>query len=102
MNLGKALVDLATVPVRVGLVATEAGLQFAKQQLEAARPGYHPITTTSVERVIAEARPAPGSGTPVPAEAIDAPAAAPEAAPAPEVDMPAADGDPTRPAPVGR
>lgn len=88
------------MPTYQALVATEAGLQFAKQQLEAARPGYHPITTASVERVIAEAKPAPGSGTPLPAEAArPAPEAAPTA-PA-RTRMPAADGDPTRPAPSG-
>src|SRR5690606_15779620 len=78
------------MPTYQALVATEAGLQFAKEQLEAARPGYHPITTASVERVIAEARPAPGSGTPVPP-----PAAATGPAPAAvdaEPAMPAADG----------
>ncbi|NLA67248.1 MAG: M1 family metallopeptidase [Gammaproteobacteria bacterium] len=87
------------MPTYQALVATEAGLQFAKEQLEAARAGYHPITTASVERVIAEARPAPGSGTPVPP-----PAAATGPAPAAvdaEPAMPAADGDPTRPAPTG-
>ena len=88
------------MPTYEALVATEAGLQFARQQLEAARPGYHPITTASVERVIAGARPAPGSGTPAPAAAAaDAPAPAAPDAPAPA--PPAVDGEPTRPAPGG-
>src|SRR5690606_31544163 len=89
------------MPTYQALVATEAGLEFAKQQLAAARPGYHPITTGSVERVIAEADPAPGSGTPVVSALTE-----PEVPAAPEADddvpvMPAADGDPTRPAPIG-
>src|SRR5690606_21260379 len=50
------------MPTYQALVATESGLAFAKEQLEAARPGYHPITTASVEKLIAEAKPAPGSG----------------------------------------
>ena len=90
------------MPTYQALVATEAGLAFAKEQLEAARPGYHPITTGSVEKLIAEAKPAPGSGTPFMPGTIE-PAVAPDA----EVDaappaMPAADGDPTRPAPTDR
>ncbi|GGJ97906.1 M1 family metallopeptidase [Luteimonas terricola] len=89
------------MPTYQALVATEAGLEFAKQQLAAARPGYHPITTGSVERVIAEAKPAPGSGIPVAPAALEAvEAAPPQADDAPA--MPAADGDPTRPAPTGR
>ncbi|MEN1972290.1 M1 family metallopeptidase [Luteimonas sp. MJ204] len=89
------------MPTYQALVATEAGLGFAKEQLAAARPGYHPITTGSVERVIAEAKPAPGSGTPVAPAAVEPaePAPQPPAEDAPA--MPAADGDPTRPAPTG-
>ena len=92
------------MPTYQALVATEAGLAFAKEQLEAARPGYHPITTGSVEKLIAEAKPAPGSGTPFLPAAVE-PAAVPEAdvdADAATPAMPAADGDPTRPAPTGR
>ncbi|MGY1530920.1 M1 family metallopeptidase [Luteimonas sp. A649] len=88
------------MPTYQALVATEAGLEFAKQQLDAARPGYHPITTGSVERVIAEAKPVPGSGTPIVPAVEAAEAASPQVDDAPA--MPAADGDPTRPAPTGR
>ncbi len=103
------------MPTYQALVATEAGLAFAKEQLEAARPGYHPITTGSVEKLIAEAKPAPGSGMPAvpagvdpvepkPADAgaSDAEAEAGSSDAAEEVPaIPAADGDPTRPAPNG-
>lgn len=43
---------------------TEAGLALARAAFEQARPGYHPITTASVEKVIAEARPAPSPAPP--------------------------------------
>jgi leukotriene-A4 hydrolase len=89
------------MPTYEALAATGAGLEFAKEQLAAARPGYHPITTASVEKVIADARPAAGSGTRIAPAAVEpaAPAPAPaDGAPA----MPAADGDPTRPAPTRR
>ncbi len=80
------------MPTYEALAATEGGLAFAKEVFATARPGYHPITTGSVERVIAEAKPRPGP----PMAQPPAPAAAPE----PEVpSMPSADGDPTRPAP---
>jgi leukotriene-A4 hydrolase len=64
------------LPVYEALVQTEPGLALAREAFARARPGYHPITTASVERVIAEAKPRP------------APVAAP---PAPE---PPADTDP--------
>jgi len=54
------------MPVYEALVKTDAGLALAKDAFAKARPGYHPITTGSVEKVIAEARPAPtanGDGT---------------------------------------
>ena len=35
----------------------EMGLALAKDAFAKARPGYHPITTGSVEKVIAEAKP---------------------------------------------
>src|SRR5690606_31706042 len=90
------------MPTYEALVATATGLQFAREQLEAARPGYHPITTTSVERVIAQANPAPGSGVPLAPAAFEPAAPQPAEEPAPAPAVPAADGDPTRPAPTGR
>ncbi|TDK22748.1 M1 family peptidase [Luteimonas aestuarii] len=56
------------VPVYEALVQTEPGLALAREAFARARPGYHPITTGSVERIIAEARPRP-----VPAAAPAAP-----------------------------
>jgi leukotriene-A4 hydrolase len=55
------------IPVYQALAATEAGLALARETLEAARPGYHPITTASVAKVLAEAKPAP-SPAPAPGE----------------------------------
>ncbi|MGY1408469.1 MULTISPECIES: M1 family metallopeptidase [unclassified Luteimonas] len=46
------------MPVYTALVGTQDGLALAKAAFEQARPGYHPITTASVEKVIAEAKPA--------------------------------------------
>ncbi len=43
------------MPTYEALVKTPEGLALAKQVLADARPGYHPITTGSVEEVIAEA-----------------------------------------------
>ena len=43
------------MPTYEALVQTPEGLALAKQVFEKARPGYHPITTGSVERVIAGA-----------------------------------------------
>ncbi|NYZ61741.1 M1 family metallopeptidase [Luteimonas deserti] len=60
------------MPIYTALVQTEPGLALAKEIFEKARPGYHPITTGSVERVIAEATPAPApapaAGEPTPVE----------------------------------
>src|SRR5690606_23024758 len=36
------------------LAGTKEGREFARQVFEQARPGYHPITTTSVEAVLAD------------------------------------------------
>jgi len=47
------------MPVYEALVKTEPGLALAKDAFAKARPGYHPITTASVEKVIAEAKPVP-------------------------------------------
>src|SRR3546814_404930 len=64
------------MPTYDALVQTEDGLALAKAVFAKARPGYHPITTGSVQEVIDEAKPA--AATAKPAEA-DAPA---DAAPA--------------------
>ncbi len=68
------------MPTYNALVQTETGLAFAKQVFEAAKPGYHPITTGSVQKVIDEAKPAAAPATPAPAP--EAQSAAPAAAPA--------------------
>jgi leukotriene-A4 hydrolase len=84
------------MPTYEALVKTEAGLAFAKEVFAKAKPGYHPITTASVEKLIAEAKPQPGTGAIAPVQ--PAPASDPQEEEAPE--MPAADGDATRPAPT--
>ncbi|MCD9006090.1 M1 family metallopeptidase [Luteimonas sp. XNQY3] len=71
------------MPIYTALVQTEAGLALAKQIFATARPGYHPITTGSVEKLISEAKPAPA---PAPDEASAADTAEP--------------GDATTPAPA--
>jgi aminopeptidase N len=82
------------VPIYRALVATPDGLAFAQQVFARARPGYHPITTGTVEQVIAEARPV-APATPA------APAAAPAAAaPAPAAGSAKADAQATDPAPA--
>jgi aminopeptidase N len=43
------------MPTYEALVATPAGLQMARDIFAQARPGYHPITTASVEAAIAKA-----------------------------------------------
>ncbi len=73
------------MPIYTALVQTEPGLALAKQIFATARPGYHPITTGSVEKLINEAKPAP------------APAPAPVETPAPDAAAPA---DPAAPAPA--
>src|SRR5690606_29067626 len=47
------------IPIYEALVETAPGLALARETFEQARPGYHPITTASVEKVIAEADPPP-------------------------------------------
>ena len=47
------------MPTYEALAATPEGLQLAEAAFAKARPGYHPITTGSVEAVIAEAKQAP-------------------------------------------
>ena len=66
------------MPIYNALAATEDGLAFAKQVFARARPGYHPITTGSVQKVIDEARPE-ARVLPQAADAAE-PATAPDAA----------------------
>ena len=66
------------MPIYNALAASEDGLAFAKQVFARARPGYHPITTGSVQKVIDEAKPAPRV-LPQAADAAE-PATAPDAA----------------------
>ena len=47
------------LPIYAELVKTPKGLELAKQAFEKAKPGYHPITTASVEDMIAKAEAAP-------------------------------------------
>jgi leukotriene-A4 hydrolase len=63
------------MPTYTALAKTEAGLALAKSVFEKAKPGYHPITTGSVQKVIDEAKPAP-TPVPTPAPAVLAPASA--------------------------
>ena len=53
------------MPIYAELVKTPEGLAFAKDVFAKARPGYHPITTGSVEAAIAKAE--AGAQTPAPA-----------------------------------
>ena len=43
------------LPIYAELVKTPEGLAFAKEVFERARPGYHPITTASVQDMLAKA-----------------------------------------------
>ena len=64
------------MPTYNALVQTEAGLALAKQVFAEAKPGYHPITTGSVQKAIDEAKPAPSApAAPTPPQAPEAPAA---------------------------
>ena len=47
------------MPTYEALVKTPEGLKLAEEVFAKARPGYHPITTGSVEGVIAGAKQAP-------------------------------------------
>ena len=80
------------IPVYEALVETAPGLALARETFELARPGYHPITTAAVARVIEGANPPPapaagdaqagtgagetahGAGAVPPGAAADAPA----------------------------
>ncbi|MFC3716533.1 M1 family metallopeptidase [Luteimonas soli] len=80
------------MPTYDALVQTQDGLELAKAVFAKARPGYHPITTGSVQKVIDEAKPAAATAKPA---TTDAPA---DAEPA-EGDARPAAGDATAPAP---
>ena len=55
------------MPTYEALVKTPEGLQFAKDVFAKARPGYHPITTASVQLTIDKAQePAPAPQAPAP------------------------------------
>ena len=73
------------MPTYGELVKTDDGLAFAKDVFAKAKPGYHPITTGSVEATIAGAKPT----------AAPAPVAAPEAPAAPAQPRGAVHGDAT-------
>ena len=47
------------IPTYEALVATPDGLGFAEQIFVMAKPGYHPITTATVEALLAKAKAAP-------------------------------------------
>ena len=53
-----AVLGLATgstpMPVYEALAASKEGREFARQVFAQARPGYHPITTASVEAALAD------------------------------------------------
>ncbi|MEP6634305.1 MAG: M1 family metallopeptidase [Luteimonas sp.] len=66
------------MPTYEALVQTEPGLALAKEIFAKAKPGYHPITTGSVQKAIDEAKPKPA---PAPAPTLAAPQPA-EPAPA--------------------
>lgn len=56
------------IPTYEELVKTGAGLELAKQVFAKAKPGYHPITTGTVQKLIDEAKPAPVPATATPAQ----------------------------------
>jgi len=47
------------MPIYEELVKTPDGLAFAQETFARAKPGYHPITTGSVEAVLAKASAGP-------------------------------------------
>lgn len=59
------------MPTYEALVQTTDGLDFAKQIFAKARPGYHPITTGSVEKTINEAKPTQATPRPEAMEDAD-------------------------------
>lgn len=56
------------VPTYQALVKTEAGLALARQVFEEAKPSYHPITTGTVQDIIAKAKPAASPAATTPAQ----------------------------------
>ncbi|GAA3934844.1 M1 family metallopeptidase [Luteimonas lutimaris] len=80
------------MPTYSALVQTQDGLALAKAVFAKARPGYHPITTGSVQAMIDGAK--PEAATAAPADADDA-----GGDDAPADDTPPAAGDATAPAP---
>jgi leukotriene-A4 hydrolase len=52
------------MPTYEALVKTTDGLAFARDVFAKAKPGYHPITTASVEATIAQAKPEAATTTP--------------------------------------
>lgn len=79
------------MPTYGELVKTTDGLAFAQDVFAKAKPGYHPITTGSVESTIAAAKPT---------AATPAAPAAEAAAPEPAKPAPGTHGDPTANAPA--
>ena len=77
------------MPTYEALVQTEPGLAFAKEVFAKAKPGYHPITTGTVQKTIDEAKPKPAPAAaaqpalqPAPDDAADTPASPQQAPPA--------------------
>ena len=91
------------MPTYSALVKTNGGLALAKEVFARAKPGYHPITTGSVQDVIDNAKPVADTLAPMApaAPAVTEPAAAPDPAQAP-ADGHVVDGDATRPAPPAK
>ena len=79
------------MPTYEALAKTDTGLALAKAIFAKAKPGYHPITSVSVQKVIDEAKPV---ATPVP---VATPASE---VPPVEDKQPMSQGDATRPAPM--
>ena len=69
------------MPIYEELVKTPEGLAFAQEVFARARPGYHPITTASVEALLAKA--GASAAPPAPVAAPVPPQPQPEQAPQP-------------------
>ncbi|SEK49126.1 Aminopeptidase N [Pseudoxanthomonas sp. GM95] len=61
------------MPIYAELVKTPEGLAFAKEVFAKAKPGYHPITTGSVEAMLAGAAPTAAAPAPAAPAAPEAP-----------------------------